>query len=228
MKIALCLLTWNEIDGCRHDVPKLKLDAFDEVFAIDNESTDGTVGYLESRGIKVFRQDLPTYNGAYHSAFKHCRSEALIFFHPKGSINPIETLKFKGYFEKGYDLIVASRIINGAVNEEDRRIIRPRKWFVMGLGLLAKFFWGKDGNTVWDVLHGFRGIRKDSFYAMETLQSGVTMDLETVVRAYRKNLRRIEFPVHEQPRFSGGTHFKAWPTGKKLLRYLSAELMRKT
>ena len=227
MKIALCLLTWNEIDGCHYDVPRLKIDAFDEVFSIDNGSTDGTVNYLESQGITVFHQDLPTYNGAYFSAFNHCISEALVFFHPKGSINPDETLKFRSYFEQGYDLIVASRIINGSVNEEDVKILRPRKWFVMFLGLLAKMLWKREGNTIFDVLNGFRGMRREAFYAMKPLQRGVTIDLETVVRAYRKHLPRIEFPVCEQHRLSGNTHFKALPTGKKLLMYLGAELLRK-
>ena len=112
MNIALCLLTWNEIEGCRYDVPRLKFDAFDEIFAIDKGSTDGTVEYLELQGIVVYKQDIPTYNGAYFCAFQHCRSDALILFHPKGSIDPDETLKFRSYFEQGYDLVVASRIIS--------------------------------------------------------------------------------------------------------------------
>ena len=38
---------------------------------------------------------------------------------------------------------------------------------------------------VWDVLHGFRGMRKDAFQRMQCTRSGVTIDLESVVRAYR-------------------------------------------
>ena len=35
MKVALCLLTWNELEGCKPDVPRLPLDGFDEVYAVD-------------------------------------------------------------------------------------------------------------------------------------------------------------------------------------------------
>ena len=227
MNVALCLLTWNEIEGCRYDVPRLKFDAFDEVFAIDNGSTDGTVEYLESQGIIVYQQDIPTYNGAYFCAFRHCKSDALVLFHPKGSIDPDETLKFRSYFEQGYDLVVASRIISGAVNEEDAKLFRPRKWFVMCLGLVSRLLWMREGNMVWDVLHGFRGIQKEAFFAMGLLSRGVTIDLETVVQAYRKRLPRIEFLVAERTRLSGSTNFRAWPTGRKMLEYILSELFRK-
>jgi hypothetical protein len=47
-----------------------------------------------------------------------------------------------------------------------------------------------------------------------------------VVRSYRLRLPRTEFPVAEGSRKSGTTHFKAIPTGKRLLRYLVHELRR--
>jgi len=53
MKITLCLLVFNERSGCEVDVPKLRRDTFDDVYAVDGGSTDGTVEYLESQGIPV-------------------------------------------------------------------------------------------------------------------------------------------------------------------------------
>jgi hypothetical protein len=47
-----------------------------------------------------------------------------------------------------------------------------------------------------------------------------------VVRSYRKGFRITEFPSIEKPRPHGATHFAAWPTGKKLLRYVLQELRR--
>lgn len=226
LRLSLCLLTWNEIDGCRMDVPSLNREGFDEIFAIDNGSTDGTVEYLAAQGIAVFRQELPTYNGAYISAFRKCTTDALVFFHPKGSIDPAVVHEFRPLFEAGNDLIIASRLIAGAVNEEDRSWWRPRKWFVRGLAILAALLWKREGYLAWDVLHGCRGMRREAFARIDPLPRGVSIDLEMVVRAYRLRLRRAEFPVVEKPRPSGDTHFKAWPTGKALLRYVWKELGR--
>jgi len=53
LKTTLCLIVWNELEGCRLDVPKLPRNDFYEFIAVDGGSTDGTVEYLESQGIAV-------------------------------------------------------------------------------------------------------------------------------------------------------------------------------
>jgi glycosyltransferase involved in cell wall biosynthesis len=226
VRLTLCLLTWNEIDGCRHDVPRLPIDQFEEVYAIDGGSTDGTCEYLTSFGIPVHRQELPGYNGAYVSAFRRCTTDALLMFHPKGSIDPTTVLQVRTLLEHGADLVIASRLMAGGANEEDDRLFKPRKWFVEGLGLAASLVWKREGQRIRDVLHGYRAMRRDAFFAISPLATGVSMDLEIVVRCYKKRLRRVEFPVQERPPLSGETHFKAFPTGAKLLRYLWFELGR--
>jgi len=226
LRLSVCLLTWNEIDGCRVDLPRLPRDEFEQIYAVDGGSTDGTIEYLESQGITVHRQPVRGYNQAYLFAFDKCETEALILFHPKGSIDPAQLRKFRPLFEQGYDLVIASRMLPGARNEEDDRLFRPRKWFVLCLGLLSGVLWRRKGPMIWDVLHGFRAMRCDRFHAIEPLPTGLSIDLEMVVRSYRKSLRMVEFPVVEQTRTTGQTHFKAFPTGKRLLWYLLKELRR--
>lgn len=225
---SLCLLTWNEIDGCRHNVPGLPLADFDEVYAVDGGSTDGTVEYLESLGITVHRQRARGYNQAYLQAFRTCTTDALVLYHPKGTIAPEALLKFRPFFAAGYDLVVASRIVKGAHNEEDDSWWRPRKWFVISLGICAALLWRREGPLVRDVLHGFRGMRKGCFNAINPLDEGLSIDLEMIVRSYRKRFRVAEFPVEERPRLVGKTHFKTFPTGAVLLKYLWFELHRKS
>jgi glycosyltransferase involved in cell wall biosynthesis len=226
LRLTLCLLTWNEVQGCRQDVPALPLDAFDEVYAVDGGSTDGTLEYLRSQGVTVHPQPVRGYNQAYLHAFDKCTTDALILFHPKGGIDPPSVLQFRPLLEQGCDLVIASRMVRGARNEEDDRLIRPRKWFVLGLGLLSAIIWRRRGPIAWDVLHGMRAMRRDRFYAIDPLPNGISIDLEMVVRSYRHRFKIAEFPVVEQPRLAGQTHFKAFHTGKLLLRYLVKELGR--
>lgn len=226
MKVGLCLVTLNELEGCKEDVPRLPRDGFDEVFAVDGGSTDGTVEYLRAQGITVHAQDIPGYNGAYITAFRRCTADALVLFHPKGTIDPQETLRFRSHFEAGAQVVVSSRVITGGTNEEDAHVLRPRKWATMSLALLSAALWRREGTMVWDILHGFRGMSRDAFFSIEPLERGLSIDLEIVVRSYRLGLRRVEFPVAEKGRENGTTHFKALPTGKRLLRYLAFELRR--
>jgi glycosyltransferase involved in cell wall biosynthesis len=226
MKVSLCLIVWNELQGCRADVPRLSLEAFDEVFAVDGGSTDGTIEYLESRGVAVHPQPKRGLNAAYVHANRVSTGDAVVVFFPKGTLPPEDVLKFRPLFEQGYELVVASRQAAGAVNEEDTRLIRPRKWAVYALALGAAFIWHREGPWVRDVLHGFKGWTRSAFARMKILEVGLSIDIEMVVRSYKLRIPRVEFATREISRGYGETHFKIWPTGKRLLRYLWFELRR--
>ncbi|HET6847205.1 MAG TPA: glycosyltransferase [Anaerolineales bacterium] len=226
MKISLCLLTRNEVEGCRHDVPLIERRWFDEIYAVDGQSKDGTVEYLESQGIPVHQQPRKSLNAAVWHAFDVSATEAVVLFHPKGTISPTYLPLFRTYFEQGLDLVIASRVMAGAHNEEDDQFLKPRKWFVLSLAVAAAVLFRREGNAIWDVLHGFRGMRVDAFRGLDPTPVGVSMDLEMVSRSYRKRLRRVEFPVVEVARSTGTTHFPALPTGWALLRYLLREMVR--
>ena len=227
MKVSLCLIVWNELQGCQGDVPQLPLSAFDEVYAVDGGSTDGTVDYLENAGIPVYRQPKPGLNAAYVYANEIASGDAVVVFFPKGTLPIADLLKFRTLFEKGYGFVVASRQIQGAVNEEDFYFWKPRKWAVWLLGACAALVWRREGVWIRDVLHGFKGWKKSAFYEMHILNHGLSIDIEMVVRAYKLRIKRIEFATVERFRGYGNTHFKIWPTGKRLLSYLWFELRRR-
>ncbi|TDF96214.1 glycosyltransferase [Paenibacillus piri] len=224
MKITLCLLTFNELEGCKHDIPLIQREMFDEIYAVDGGSSDGTIEYLQNQGITVYKQPKKGLNPACRFAFEKCTTDALIFFHPKGTIPVSDTLKFRKYFNEGYELVVGSRSIKGAVNEEDTKLLKPRKWFVKALAIVASLIFKREGKMVWDVLHGFRGATVNAFKKIDPLDYGLSIDIEMVVRSYKFKIRRVEFPTTEVPRIAGETHFKAIPTGIKLLKYLYYEL----
>jgi glycosyltransferase involved in cell wall biosynthesis len=223
MRITLCLLTKNEIVGCQHDVPQVSAESFDEIYAIDAGSTDGTIEYLKNQGIPVFIQPKKGLNAACVYAFEKCTTDALVFFHPKGTVPVSDSEKFRAYFEQGYDLVVASRNIHGARNEEDGKLFKFRKWFVTFLALTTALLFRKEGPVIWDVLHGFRGMTVKGFRIVNPGDYGVTIDLEMVSRAYKHCLRRIEFPTQETARLANTTHFKALPTGWAMLKFLVRE-----
>lgn len=218
---------WNELEGCKLDVPKLPRDAFDELYAVDGGSTDGTVAYLQSQAVPVHQQPREGLNNAYIHAHTVSTGDAVVVFFPKGT-TPVEDLrKFRPLFEQGYHLIIASRQIADSVNEEDVRWWRPRKWAVWWLGFLAMCVWRRNGYWVRDVLQGFKGFTREAFARMKILDHGLSIDIEMVVRSYKLGLKRCEFPTTETPRPHGTTHFKFWSTGKQLLGYLWFELGRR-
>ena len=226
MRIGLCLLTWNEIDGVKHDVPLIDKSQFDQVYCIDGGSTDGTVEYLLQNGIDVYPQSAKGINQACIDGVEHCDCDAFVFFHPKGTIPVEDVYKFRPLFEAGYEFIVGSRMMKGAHNEEDDKFFRPRKWFVLGTGLIGSILFKREGNTVWDTLHGFRGMTVEAFRKCGISNFDKSIDIEMVCRSYKKRIKRIEFPTIEHPRIGGATHFKALSSGWQIIKYIIWEVFR--
>lgn len=227
MTVALCLLTWNEIDGVKHDIPLLDKSKFEQIYCIDGGSTDGTVEYLQEQGITVYTQLKKGINGACIEGAQHCECDAFVFFHPKGTIPVEDTYKFREYYEQGYEFVVGSRMMKDAHNEEDDKLIKPRKWFVLGIGLLSAILYRREGNYIWDTMHGFRGMTKKCFDRLKISDFDRSIDVEMVCRSYKFKVKRIEFPTCESARIGGTTHFKAFSTGKQILKYMWWELFRK-
>lgn len=226
MKISLCLLVLNECASCKIQVPQLPIGIFDEIYAIDGGSTDGTIEYLRSQGITVYQQPKNGLNAAYVYADSLSKCDAVVVFFPKNTIPTGDLKKFRPFLENGYGLVIASRQIPGSINEEDVNFWRPRKWLVKSLAIFAGIIWRRKGYWVKDVLHGFKGWHRDAFRRMKVLDYGLSIDIEMVIRAYKLNICRAEFPTTEVARQHGSTKFKIWPTGKKLLSYLWFELYR--
>lgn len=227
MKIALCLLTLNELDGCKHDIPRIKKikKYFDKIFVVDNGSNDGTIQFLRQQKITVYTRPGISYNDQHILAVKKCKTDAIIFFHPKGTIPVRDILKFKKIFEIGYEFVVASRVMKGGVNEEDAKVIKPRKWLTIFLAFVAAIIWRNGGNIIWDAFHGFRGLTVDAFKKLNITPGERTIDIEGVIEAYRKDINRIEFPTKEKRRIRGKTHFKTIPFGIEVLKFFFRKIV---
>ena len=221
MSTSLCLLVWNEAHGCELEVPKIDFNLFDHVYAVDGGSTDGTVEILTSAGVQVHQQSRPSYNAAYADALRLYQTDSVVLYHPKGTIDPKSLKTMVSLLNTGNDLVIASRMMQGAVNEEDDQIIRHRKWFGEGLSIASSLRWNRNKSTrITDPLHGYRGCSRKFSDSLTFLPSGVTADLEMVHHAYVNDMSVAEFPVEESVRAEGSTHFPAYKTGKQLLKYL--------
>lgn len=224
MNVTLCLMVFNELEGLKSDVPNLPLTSFEHIFAIDGGSTDGTVQYLIEHGIPVFKQPKPSLNAAYNYAVEICKSEGLVVFFPKGTLDPHYCEDLAYHLKNGCQLVIASRNIPGGVNEEDKHLFKPRKWGVMMLSHFVSLLWRKEGPIIYDVLHGIKGFTVTGYHNMNISEAGVTIDLEMVIRAYKLKLSRLEIPVVEKSRIAGKTNFPLFKTAKKLAIFLCSEI----
>jgi glycosyltransferase involved in cell wall biosynthesis len=229
MKISLVILTLNEIDGVKAMLPRAPLNEVDEVFVVDGGSTDGTREFFEERGIRVVPQKSAGRGEAFRIAMENITGDAAVFFSPDGNENPADFPKFKKFLEEGYDIVIGSRMMKGAVNEEDIYWWRPRKWANQAFTLLANLIWntkfliGKS-KYITDTINGYRAITRDAWNKIHLDGPGFTIEYQMSIRALKLGLKIKEFPTIEGQRIGRESGCESLQTGIQFLKLLLREI----
>lgn len=228
MKIALIILTLNEYDCLTKIFPRVvepqNQTAFDGIYAIDGGSTDGTIEYYQRHAIPIVAQSRRGRGAAFHLALEKIDADAYIFFSPDGNEDPNDLLKFRFYLEKGADIVIASRMMKGAKNEEDDSFFKFRKWVNNAFNLLVNIFFRRSGKYVTDSINGYRAITKSAMQKLTLDAMDYTIEFQMTIRAFKQKLNIVEFPTCEFPRVSGETKAPSFSTGIRFIKCLFREV----
>ena len=226
MKITLVFLTLNEIVGLRVIFDKVPLNGIDEVLAIDGGSDDGTQDFFQEKGIPVFVQDAKGRGEAFRLAFKKSNGDALLFFSPDGNEDAADITKFKPLLKQGNDIVIATRMVKGAYNEDDDQFFKWRKWANNVFNLLANITWN-NGPFVTDTINGFRAITRKAWYELDLDAKGYTIEYQSCIRAFKRGLKIAEFPTREEIRIDGRDGSPSIETGLAFIKIYFSELKRR-
>lgn len=225
MKISLVFLTLNEIVSLKSLFDKIPFHAVNETFAIDGGSTDGTMEFFQEKCIPVYTQEIKGRSEAFRIAFKKAKGTALIFFSPDGNEDPNDMPKFRPFLEKGYDMVIATRMVKNARNEEDDQIFKWRKWANNAFTLMANITWNRE-TFITDTINGYRAITKDAWKKIAPDGSGYTVEYQSSIRAFKKRLKIIEFPTIEGSRIDNQKCSPSIKTGLAFIKIYFSELKR--
>lgn len=228
MKIALILLVRNERPCLEIVLPTIPPPGpgagFDILAAVDGGSTDGSVELLQTQGIHVVGQSRRGRGEAFHVAFREIEADAFIFFSPDGNEAVADLPRFRPLLEAGNHLVIASRMMKGAVNEEDGQLLKLRKWANNAFNLMANLCFRRSGPYVSDSINGYRAITREAASALKLDATDYTIEYQMTMRALKAGLRVAEFPTHEGQRVAGETQAQSIPTGLRFIRCLWREL----
>jgi glycosyltransferase involved in cell wall biosynthesis len=210
MKVTLLLPTLNEIQGVRTIMPQIKKEWYDQLIVVDGGSTDGTVEYLREQGYFVHCQQNRGLRRAYTEVLPYVEGDVLITFSPDG--NSVSSL-IPAMIEKmrsGYDLVIASRYLDGAKSYDDNPLsFLGNKAFTVLINFLFRARYT-------DALVIFRAYKTELIRSLELDQESgyrlpetvcrFTMSWEALlsIRASKRKLRVAEIPGDEPPRIGGG------------------------
>ena len=227
MTYSLVILTYNEIDGLTALVDKIPLAVVDEVFAVDGGSTDGTLELFATKGIRVIEQQSRKGRGeAFRIAAEHATGDVMIMFSPDGNEATNDIPKFKEIMERtGADVVIASRMMREAYNEEDVSWWRPRKWANNIFNWFVNVAFNRSGTYVTDSINGFRAIKRDLFLTLKQDAVGYTIEYQMTMRCLKLKKKIVEFPTHESARIGGESYAKSIPTGIAFIKCFWHELV---
>jgi len=227
MKITLCLLTRNELPCLQKIFPQIpapSVDAgYDEIVAIDGGSTDGTVEFFQKNNIPIIGQSRKGRGDAFLQAFSQINSDAYLFFSPDGNEAISDLPKFRQHLEQGADVVIASRMMKGAVNEEDHQWIRLRKWANNAFNFLANKTFNTSGRYITDSINGYRAITKSAAKKLGLDAFDYTIEYQMTMRAMKAGMNIVEFPTIEGQRIAGDTGANSIPTGIAFVKRLMSE-----
>ncbi len=222
VKSTLVILTRNEINGVKAVLRKIPFETVDEYFAVDFNSTDGTVEFFQKHKVPVIKQKTSGRGEAFRLAINNAKGKYVIFFSPDGNENPADIPKLIALLDQGNDLAIASRFMSASRNEEDDQALKFRAWANKGFTLMIKLLWG--GN-ISDSINGYRAIKKPSFQRLNLDAAGFAIEFQMTIRALKLKMNIAEIPTIEGNRIGGQSTSYAIPTGFKFIRYFLREVL---
>lgn len=206
MSIGLVILNKNESLGVEWLIPRLPRDVFDCVFAVDGFSTDDSALKLKAAGIEVHVQGSNGRGAAFKLAFEEAikrKLDGLCFISSDGNEDPSDLKSMYSSLRAGSDICIGSRMMAGAVNEEDISWFRPRKLANKFFAVLGWLSFGLKRPYITDPINGYRGLSTDAWARLAIDSDGFGIEYESSLKAYVLGLRVDEFPTREGERVGG-------------------------
>jgi glycosyltransferase involved in cell wall biosynthesis len=206
---TLLVMTFDEINGMKAIMPRIKPEWCKQIIVVDGGSTDGTIEWARANGYGVYVQRQPGFRHAYTEVWPQIIGDNVITFSPDGNSIPELIPALIEKMDQGYDMVIVSRYCAGAKSDDDDLVTGFGNWlFTRTVNLLH-------GGRYTDVMGMFRAYRKnlvyelgldrDDAHALPEKLFGTKISWEPLlsVRAAKAGVKIGEIPGDEPPRIGG-------------------------
>ncbi len=197
MKVSLIIFSWNEIDGMKVIMPQIKREWYDEMIIVDGGSKDGTIEYAKKNNYPIFVQKQKGSGAAFREAIEKVDGDIVVIFSPDGNSVPEKIPELVEKAKEGYDIVIASRYLDGAKSYDDDIVTAFGNWFFTHLMNLMF------GSKVTDVFVMFRAYNREAINKLDVDVNNCAWGSLLLIRATKKKLKITEIPADEPPRIGG-------------------------
>ena len=130
MRVSLIVPVLNELKGMKIIMPQIRPEWCDQIIILDGHSTDGTLEWCKEQGYEVYTQKEKGMwkgcKGLFESGM--VTGDIVITFSPDGNSVPLFIPQLIRKMGEGYDMVIASRYLDGAISLDDTRFTRFGNW----------------------------------------------------------------------------------------------------
>jgi glycosyltransferase involved in cell wall biosynthesis len=216
---TLLLPMLNEIEAARVIVPQIRREWVDEILVIDGGSSDGTIEYVKSQGLRVESQAKRGFGAGMLQGLRQARGDIIIEFMPDGNSIPEDIPRLVAKMEEGHDLVIASRYVGGLKSDDDDWLTAlGNRMFTAIVNILF-------GARYTDVLVGTRAFRRDKALALEFDAPGLSWPCQSSIRFARAGFKTAEIAAREPARIGGERKMRPFQTGWEICKLIMRDFV---
>jgi len=218
-KISIVLPCQNEEKSIGVCIKKIKnaLKEKDYEIIVSDSSSDKSAEIAKKLNAKVIKHNKQGYGVAYLEGFKEIKGEYIVMGDADNTYDFLEIPKFITELDKGYDLIIGSRlkgkIKKGAMKPLHRYIGNPLLTWIFNMLFDTKLS---------DTHSGFRAIKKNKLKKLNLKSPGMEFALEMLIKASKNKLRIQEIPIIYSKR-AGESKLNSFRDGIRHLKLMLKE-----
>lgn len=216
---TLLLPMLNEIEAARVILPQIRPDWVDEIIVIDGGSTDGTIEFVKSHGLRVHSQSARGYGQGMLQGLQLAKGDIVVEFTPDGNAVPEDIPRIIAKMREGYDLVVASRYLGGTHSEDDDWLTARGNWLFTTI--VNVLFRGR----YTDVLVGFRAFRRDKALWLGFDTPGLSWPCQSSIRFARAGFKVAEISAREPARIGGVRKMRPFRTGVEISKLILRDFL---
>ena len=227
--VSVVLGTYNERENLAKLVPTIE-SVFEEnridceIVVVDDNSPDGTSELIRELGMKygnvrlLWRPEKMGPGSAHADGYRAAKGDIIIGMDTDFSHDPYDIPRFLAKIDDGYDLVQASRYIEGGTYEVNSFQTWKKKMASKFGNVLIAFF---SRVPLHDFTTSFRAVRRVVVENVKTESSGNSFFMEFLVKAHRNGYRLIEIPIAFKDRVIGKSKLKLGRQSIRMLRDLA-------